>query len=257
HWSVGLLFVLFGLLFTLAAARTINKSPELIKPFRGPILAMEFARTREQVANIFEEAGAQRRAAEKKAGRQLPPDEKTIWDSGRAFVREMTTLDQKFVIPLYLLVFSAAAILVFWCAPQKLGLAAHVAGLVLCVSLVGVAAGLDVRENVGTFDVLDATKGMDRAQILAADLEPTLARVVRSSTTKFALLFAVLLVLALPVAWRGGWGSALAALFAASALFGLASLTQGLHRFIEPAFVLMCSCLLLSGLWMIWLPRAS
>jgi hypothetical protein len=246
HWAVGVAFIVVGALFTLVAGRNLLLHPESIKPFRGPVIAMELARTRGEVASLLEEAG-----------RRNPQEGKDVLQAGREFIEAGTRLDQRFVIPLYVVVFSVAAVLAFWCAPQKLGLASHVAGVVLCVAMVGVAAGFDVRENEGTLDVMARTRGMTRAQIESIDLEPTLRVVSHSATVKFALLFLVTLVLAAPVAMRGGWGYALSLFFVASALVGLVSLAPRFHSLLEIGFTLTCLCLLLAGVWFLRLPQVK
>jgi hypothetical protein len=79
----------------------------------------------------------------------------------------------------------------------------------------------------------------------------------RAATAKFALSFGVLLVLAAPVLWRGGWGVGLAALLAAVAVLGFVSLAPRFYSFVEWAFTLMGVCLLLVGVWLYKLPSGA
>lgn len=250
HWLFGVLFALIGLALTLGAGRNLFKSPKWIKPFRGPVIALEFARTPADAANVFAAA-----AAETKDPAQTTDDPATaggvLLQSGRGWLADQLEIDQKIIIPAYVLVLSAAAILVWWCAPMRFGIAAHVAGVVVCVALTGVAAGFDVAENNAALRAIEATRDMGGAETLAADIGPALDAGRRAATAKFALLYGVLLVLAVPLLMRGGWGAWLAALLAVTAVFGFVSLLPSFYRFVEWAFTLMGLCLLLAGLWLI------
>ena len=255
HWLFGVVFALLGLGLTLVAGRNLFKPQSLIAPFRGPILALEFARKPAEAAAAFVAA-----AAEASGGRA--PDPATAGggqlQAGRDWLKRQLDFDQKVVIPVYVATLCAASLLVWLCAPARYGLAAHAAGVALCFALTGAAAFFDTVENRAAREVIERTEGKDWDETrAAADINPALDTGRRAATAKFALSFGVLLVLAVPVLWRGGWGVGLAALLAAVAVFGFASLAPRFYAFVDWAFTLMGVCLLLAGVWLYRLPGGT
>jgi hypothetical protein len=228
HTTAGVVFIVVGLLFTVLAGRNFFSKrfdPGKLKPFRGAIIALEFVETPQRASDILG---------------QMPPAE----------IEKQTKGDSYVFIPVYVLIFSAAIVLIFrWSqtgAPASVRLAATVVG----VCLVLAAAFFDYRENDATLDFLKETNGKDQSAVARmTELQPTLDRVRGAALAKWGLLFGVIALMSVPLFAHGGGGRAVGGMFLLTGALGLVSLNPQARALVEWAFVLMGFSLTALGLW--------
>jgi hypothetical protein len=228
HSVAGVAFIVTGLLFALAGGRNLPaKKYDLakLKPFHGPILALEFVDTPQRASDILT---------------QMTPEE----------IGRQTKGDSYIFIPLYTLVLCVAAFLVFRWAQIGAGSTLRLGAFALVACLVFAAAASDYRENGGIFDLLDATKGKRTEAVKEmTELQPNLDRIRSAALTKWGLLFVVLLLVAAPLVVHGGGGWAVGGLLLLTGALGLASLAPSARVLVEWAFVMMGLSLAALGLW--------
>lgn len=233
----GVVFILIGLLFAAAGGRNLPSHRfdlTKIKPFHGPILALEFVDTPLRASEILS---------------QMKNEE----------IAQMTKDDQFKVIPFYTVVLCVAILLVFSWAQLGVPARVRIGAALLIACLVLAAAANDVRENNGIFDFLAATKGKPAETVKDMTvLQPTLDRIRSASLLKWGLLFVVLLSMSAPLFAHGGRRAfVVGALFALTGVAGLISLLPPARLLVEWAFVMMGLSLAALGAWFISLQAAA
>lgn len=230
HWAVGAFFIVVGLILTAGTAMPLFKRGAGVPPpFRGALIALEFVGTPEAVRQIIKS--------------NLP-----------ATLRPKIDQDQRMIIPAYVILFSAMAVLIFWCAPARMPLGVRVSGIVFSLCLVGIGAGFDVRENLKIYETLDSFDASGNQLVPDAQLQPTLDALRAATIIKWTTLFAVFAVVAAPILMRGGWGAGVGLFFAVVGLGGLLALLPPLRGWVEYAFAGMGVALILAGLWFLFPP---